>query len=804
MLCPHCNQEHPANNLYCPLTGKKIPTADVCPQCGKAVDHQWLHCAFCGQPLSQATPVLDQPATIRAAPQPVTIRAAPQPAPAAEAEPLKTRSRSSSGCLPLTLIGMGILLMMAVIAFVVFRKRIDLPLFAKNAPPEKILFVSDRGGNNDIYLMDTNGGDPINLTNNPADDSNPTWSPNSQKIAFTSNRDNGANLEIYLMNADGSNPTRLTTNGEGFGFFAFSPDGQKIAYAPFDSFSVDLASMTADQTIYCMNTDGSNLTRLTTNHTYMINMGFSWSPDGQKIIYVSIRDGKSGIYEINSDGSGENVLTNNYDFSFNFSRDDKKIAFTSQRDGNPEIYVMNADGSGQTRLTSNPTNDSYPVWSPDGKKIAYVTDRDGNLEIYIMNADGSGQTNLTNNQGIDGFYQWSTDGHQISFASDRDGNYEIYLINADGSKQTRLTNSPGNDYYAVWPPAISPMTNKEAPTDKPAPVPTAGVSRGVLVGPTNPLGVGSYWKSINGAPYTISLLDANGRQAILEVRGELRWDKEGRLTQWEGATFRIQTDTDPYSWSEIIDAEVVDGVLVLTAHYGFYTVFSEGHLSTALQRDEMPATVTADGKWKGQATFIITGFNPQNFSATIYQDTSNYQIQRDAAILPTATGLPAAPTQIIPSHPTNSETDQTGYGLLKECERIFIVSENQVLIPYLSDCNHELWVSSINGNINGIVSGSVDLAFLPSNGMIAAIFREIDFASYTIIGNTIDIDSERYWGKGEVWISYSAPTSHIVIVKLDSAGEWSGYVDLSKPGINLETAVDQQEQPPLQAGNQFE
>ncbi len=198
---------------------------------------------------------------------------------------------------------------------------------------------------------------------------------------------------------------------------------------------------------------------------------------------------------------------------------------------------MNSDGSNPARLTSSPANDSYPVWSPDGQKIAFITDRDGNPEIYLMNADGSGQTNLTNNQGGDGFYQWSMDGRQVAFASDRDGNYEIYLVTAGGSEPTRLTNSPGNDIYPVWSPGASQVAAAEAPTDKPAAAPPVAAPRGVLVEPANPLGMGGYWKSVEGAPYSITLVDANGRQGTLEVQGELRWDKEGRLTQWEGATY---------------------------------------------------------------------------------------------------------------------------------------------------------------------------------------------------------------------------------------------------------------------------
>ena len=75
------------------------------------------------------------------------------------------------------------------------------------------------------------------------------------------------------------------------------------------------------------------------------------------------------------------------DGSPSWSSDGGRIAFDSLRDGNGEIYVMNADGSGQTRLTDDPGFDGSPSWSPDGSRIAFQSFRDGdaNPEIYVMN-----------------------------------------------------------------------------------------------------------------------------------------------------------------------------------------------------------------------------------------------------------------------------------------------------------------------------------------------------------------------------------------------------------------------------------
>jgi Tol biopolymer transport system component len=257
------------------------------------------------------------------------------------------------------------------------------------------------------------------------------------KIAFSSTRDVN-NQEIYVMNADGSDVTRLTNDASRDSDPSWSPDGEKITFQ---------TTRDGNNEIYVMNADGSGQTRLTNNPA---SEEFpSWSPDSTKIAFKSSRDGNFEIYVMNADGSGQTRLTNNpsADGEPGWSPDGEKIVFNSNRDGNNEIYVMNADGSGQTRLTNNPSADGSSGWSPDGEKIVFDSTRDGNFEIYVMNAaDGSNPTRLTNNAEWDIEPSWSPDGSRITFISTRDGNFEIYVMNADGSGQTNITNHPAADY----------------------------------------------------------------------------------------------------------------------------------------------------------------------------------------------------------------------------------------------------------------------------------------------------------------------------------------------------------------------
>ena len=195
-------------------------------------------------------------------------------------------------------------------------------------PNEQIVFYSQRDGNQEIYVMNAaDGSNQTRLTSVNANDSDPSWSPDHTKIAFESDRDGTAN--IYVMNADGSGLTNLTYHGlANHSNPSWSPDGTKIAFNTnkdgVEACLLDIESCTLElfesDEIYVMNAaDGSNQTRLTFNGAQ--DTGSSWSPDGTK------------------------------------------IAFASLRDGNAEIYVMNAaDGSEQTRLTVNNATDAEPDW----------------------------------------------------------------------------------------------------------------------------------------------------------------------------------------------------------------------------------------------------------------------------------------------------------------------------------------------------------------------------------------------------------------------------------------------------------
>ena len=268
-----------------------------------------------------------------------------------------------------------------------FSAMLALMLPLVSAAQGKIAFSSNRDGNYEIYKMNPDGTNQVNLSNNAAFDFEPSFNRYGSRLAFTSFRD--LNLEIYAMNADGTNQTRLTNNPASDFEPAFSPNGSKVAF---------VSDRNGNYEIYVMNADGTGQIRLTFNATVDRNPVFS--PDGSKIAFVSYRDGNYEIYSMNSDGTNQVNLTNEptSDVDPSFSPVGGKIAFASNRDGGLEIYKMNTNGSNVERLTFNDSYDAQPSFSPDGNSIAYTSDFYGTYpatEILTMDADGGNQTRAT-------------------------------------------------------------------------------------------------------------------------------------------------------------------------------------------------------------------------------------------------------------------------------------------------------------------------------------------------------------------------------------------------------------------------
>ncbi len=265
-------------------------------------------------------------------------------------------------------------------------------------PNGRIVFESNRTGNNDIFTMNPDGSVPINLTTDKANDVFPAWSPDATQITFSSDRADKGNLDVYVMNADGTGVTQLTD-------------------APGE------------------------------------DRGTSWTTDGELIVFHSARDTTSShafdVFTMNADGSNETMIFSNGSAAYVCGDSETgTIVFNSSGDplgtnptGDFEIFTMDLDGGNVFQVTNNTVIDSGPKWSPDCSTISYNSLDTTSLDIHRINADGTGDVNLTNTPGIfDAFSAWSPDGTAVVFSSNRDVNFEIYSMSAvDGSNVQRLT-----------------------------------------------------------------------------------------------------------------------------------------------------------------------------------------------------------------------------------------------------------------------------------------------------------------------------------------------------------------------------
>ena len=354
----------------------------------------------------------------------------------------------------------------------------------------KIVFSSNRAGNFEIYLMNQDGGSVVRLTDNSAADTAPTFSPDGSKIAFVSERD--GNKEIYVMNADGSNPTRLTNEPARDDFPSYSPDGSKIVF-------ITQRSNFGQGMIFTMNADGSNQARLSNQNGFHTRP--SYSPDGSKIIYGYGADVTAQtIYRMNADGTNPMQMPIIGRESASYSPDGSKIVFACCF-GFPNspngIYIANADGTQSSRITTG-TFDNRPKWQPLRnavlRPLLFDFDGDRKADISVFRPSNSIWYLLGSTAGFGGF----------SFGAATD---KITPADFDGDGKTDI---------AVWRPAPADVAKFYILNS------TNNTVREELFAQTGDIPLAADWDGDGRADITVYRNGANGGQSYFFYRPSLQ------------------------------------------------------------------------------------------------------------------------------------------------------------------------------------------------------------------------------------------------------------------------------------------
>lgn len=252
---------------------------------------------------------------------------------------------------------------------------------AQKVAPGKIVFQSNRDGDFDIYSMKADGTEVKRLTDSPAYDVSPSWSPDGSHILFASDRQ--GNWDLYVMRSDGSDVKRLTSPPGSNTSPSWSRQGAKIVFiSTRDALNGE---------IYLMGSDGNNVERLTRDST--VKDSPVMTPDGSLIVYTVSGDRETYLAALKVADRSVSVLTPASENAAGpkVSRDGQLVLYAGSPEGHPGLYTITLAGSNRRRVTRDEDLYRTPAWGPSAEEVIYAK-RDG---LYRLSLDTRQETRIS-------------------------------------------------------------------------------------------------------------------------------------------------------------------------------------------------------------------------------------------------------------------------------------------------------------------------------------------------------------------------------------------------------------------------
>ena len=279
------------------------------------------------------------------------------------------------------------------------------------------------------------------------------------QIVFASTR--SGIPQLYLVNTDGTDPTQITLMDGGACQPSWSPDGSQLVFiSPCLGRADFYETIYNESSLYIINADGTDLKQLT--QAPGSDFEPAWSPDGERIAFTSVRGGFRQIYSLDVASLEVTLLTNTTNAVESsqaaWSPDGSKIAYMVKRVGSFQVWTMNEDGQEAVQLARSGQDfwDYLPAWTPDGRTVFFNQRSLGAFRPWLMRIDYGGESQDAQRMNFVTPIEdvsLSADGLWIAYEGmDGQGNRDIYFMTIAGSGRTRLTNDPKIDFDPAWRP----------------------------------------------------------------------------------------------------------------------------------------------------------------------------------------------------------------------------------------------------------------------------------------------------------------------------------------------------------------